>query len=78
MCRAFRGEATAMIAAEKVVEPKNIAMLYALKVRKVKVGILLPGLRSNLDTANFVQCRDSISCFLRAYPELDSSPFGSR
>jgi hypothetical protein len=38
-----------MIAAEKVVQPKNIAMLCALKVRKVKLGILLSGLRSNLD-----------------------------
>jgi len=32
MCCAFRGEATAMIAAEKVVQPKNIAMSCALKV----------------------------------------------
>jgi hypothetical protein len=31
MCRVIRGEATAMIAAEKVVEPKNIAMLCAKK-----------------------------------------------
>jgi hypothetical protein len=52
--------------------------LCAMKVQKVKVGILLPGLRSNLDTVNFVQCRGSIPCFLQAYPELDSSPFGSQ
>jgi hypothetical protein len=67
-----------MIAAKKAVEPKNTAMLCALKVRKVKVGIRLSGLRSNLDTDNFIQCRDSIPCFLLAYPELDSSPFGSQ
>jgi hypothetical protein len=53
-------------------------MLCALKIRKGKVGILLPRLRANLDTVNFVQCRDSIPCFPRAYPELDSSPFGSQ
>ena len=55
----------------ETVEPKNTAMLCAPKVRKVKVGMLLPGLRSNLDIVNFGQCRDSIPCFLRAYPELD-------
>ncbi|MDX6458472.1 MAG: hypothetical protein QOE55_2169 [Acidobacteriaceae bacterium] len=37
-------------------------MLCALKTRKGKLGIPLSGLRSNLDTVNFVQCRDSIPC----------------
>lgn len=62
-----------MIAAEKVVEPKNIAMLCAKKVRKVKLGIPLSGLRSNLDTVIFGSSNLSVTLQNDAIAARESS-----
>jgi uncharacterized membrane protein YphA (DoxX/SURF4 family) len=45
-------------------------MLYALKVRKVKVEIRLSGLRSNLDTVNFYSVQRLYSMFPTGLPGI--------